>query len=184
MQIHQIWLSEDIPAHIQAWMCAWQQSGNEYKLWRATDVVQWLPELEATGLIKLAPALQSDLLRLFILKEHGGLYVDCDCELIQPIPSLPLGMVGHWYEGADPFIINVLPNDPHIQFMLDYGYKQAYTVPEIYRWGFKAFNACWPGLVLDVQHWCAHRSQHSWGNSHQEPPRIVEPTLTMIPTVW
>lgn len=158
-------------------MKTWQNTEHTYMLWRYANVQQWMEELRVTGLIHLAPALQSDLLRLFIMQRYGGLYVDCDCERIGSIPTtMPLGSVGHWYDGADPFMIYAEPNNPHIEFMIEYGYKQPYHAEEIYRWGFKSYNNFWPGNTLHVQGWCRHISQHSWGSSHQSKPVNVPPT--------
>lgn len=144
-------------------MLDWQKSGHEYRLWRAYDVLKWLPILKETKLYTEHPALQSDLLRLLILKEHGGLYVDCDCELVNDIPhDLPVNLAGWYITGADPFLLHVEPNCKSINTMLQFGALRTNGLHEIYRWGFKAYNKVWPGLVADVSDWCIHRGEQSW----------------------
>ena len=160
MIIHQIWLTEYIPPHIVEWMKEWQKLPN-YRLWRYKDVEPYWSYIQLAGLQKAKPALQSDLLRLLILKDLGWLYVDCDCKLVNPLPKeLPEEFAGHWYDGADPFILRAKPET--LQYMIDFGFKQTHAIHEIYQWGYKAFNNKWPGLVLDTSDWCKHISQHSW----------------------
>lgn len=164
INIHQIWLTKDIPVHIQAWMKTWENAG-EYKLWTYNNIGPYYGLVEKAGLADVHPALQSDLIRLVILLDHGGLYVDCDCELIKPIPipKLKDGTAAHWFDGADPLLLYAKPNNKHISAIYDFGFTLSEFVPEIYRWGYKAFNNFWTGHVEDVQDWCIHRSQHSWG---------------------
>jgi len=45
----------------------------------------------------------ADLLRYYVVKEHGGLYIDCDYELINPISNLELEK----YDGFIPLHFNV-----------------------------------------------------------------------------
>jgi hypothetical protein len=162
INIHQIWLTEYTPEHIQVWMKTWEKAGN-YKLWTYSNIGPYYGLVEKAGLTEVHPALQSDLIRLAIILDHGGLYVDCDCELIGTIPELKYGTVAHWYDGADPLLIYAESNNVHVKAMYDFGFTTSDFVPEIYRWGFKAFNKFWAGNIEDVQDWCKHRSQHSWG---------------------
>lgn len=176
MIINQIWLSKKIPDHISAWMRGWEQSGHEYRLWRAADCVQYLPDLRLAEIEMLAPALQSDLLRLLILRDYGGLYADCDIELTGPIPVLPDSMAGIWCGGCDPYLLHVEQSgNAAITAMIGYGFRHPSTVAEIKRWGYHAFHQAWAGVSTDCSGWCTHHSQHSWGKSHQSKPRLIPP---------
>lgn len=170
MIIHQIWLSDDIPSHIQEWMKTWQNTGNEYVLWRYKDVAHWMSIIHEAKLTSCPPALQADLLRLLIIREYGGLYVDCDCKRVGSIPQLPINATGRWCGGADPFLLHGEIGDVAITNMIDYGWKQWEGTPPVYRWGYRAFHRNWKWNILDVETWCEHISQCSWG--YYQHPRV------------
>ena len=48
-------------------------------------------------------AMASDWARMAVLKEHGGIYLDLDVELVEPIERLPKGewVAGEWTAGGD-----------------------------------------------------------------------------------
>jgi len=83
--IHQIWLG---PKPIPKWTKSWEHvPGWNYRLWTAKDLVP-LPNLQKE--FDACPtyySYQSDLARLEILYKYGGLYLDCDCFNLRPIPK-------------------------------------------------------------------------------------------------
>lgn len=93
-KVHQIWLgSRPVPPHFVPWMesIARFAEGWEYRLWRDED----LPELLADALLPDVIAdpdanvgLRADILRYEILRQQGGVYFDCDFELLMPLHHL------------------------------------------------------------------------------------------------
>ena len=81
--IHQIWLGGSVPQQYIDWMKSWESlDGWEYKLW--TD-----KEVENLNLVNqkiydesINLGQKSDILRLELLAQFGGLYVDTDFECI------------------------------------------------------------------------------------------------------
>lgn len=71
-----------------------------------------------------SPASQSNFIRLQVIQEHGGIYLDMDCEPLKPLDSL----VGHSAFGAeqDPgricnAVFGAEPNHPWINWQLHRG---------------------------------------------------------------
>ena len=94
-RLHQIWLGgkpipkrwADFSERLRQMHPAW-----EYRLWTDAD----LPELFAADPFKLERhfdrcpnfGFQSDLMRLMILWQVGGVYLDTDCEPLRPLDGL------------------------------------------------------------------------------------------------
>lgn len=79
--IHQIWLGGEVPQKYHKWMAEWASlKGWEYKLWTDDDVE--FINLHNRDLYRLSTnkGEQSDMLRLEILNQYGGIYVDVDYE--------------------------------------------------------------------------------------------------------
>jgi Glycosyltransferase sugar-binding region containing DXD motif len=97
--IHQLWVgSRPIPAREQAW-CAqlakmnptWQHRlhGNELLTCYAEDpYVKTLNEQCKSDPRKLA--FLSDRLRVLLLRDEGGVYLDADCDPVQSLDTLPI----------------------------------------------------------------------------------------------
>lgn len=90
--VHQIWIQggrQTMPAHVQI-LSEWVeknvvQRGGVYKLWSEIDVLPLLP-VTLLPIYHSCPnlAAKSDILRLLILYQYGGVYLDADMVLIQP----------------------------------------------------------------------------------------------------
>ncbi|MBS0627763.1 MAG: hypothetical protein JSS09_06085 [Verrucomicrobia bacterium] len=81
--IHQIWLGGEVPEKYHEWMNAWASlKGWEYKLWKDEDVASL--RLHNRDLYEMATnkGEKSDILRLELLDQYGGIYVDVDYECI------------------------------------------------------------------------------------------------------
>ena len=95
--IHQVWLGPATPPEywlnqVRAWCNA--QEGWTYRLWQAQDLLQLRAWATLEPLLKNVEQFRSsiaagkvDLLRVAILQEHGGVYVDTD---IVPLESKSL----------------------------------------------------------------------------------------------
>jgi hypothetical protein len=94
--VHQVWVQggrEAMPPHVRR-MTEWteqltRQAGGEYRLWQESDL---LPDMERDLPARLADvyrsapnfAAKSDILRMVVLKLHGGFYMDTDMLLLRP----------------------------------------------------------------------------------------------------
>jgi hypothetical protein len=91
-RIHQVWLGEKIPALIQERMNGVRACNSDFAYRLHTDVkpfesdpyVKWLI---ATG---AKTAFLVDRIRLLVLKQEGGVYVDCDCFACKPFNTMDL----------------------------------------------------------------------------------------------
>ena len=85
--IHAIWLGKKMPPLSHACVNDWKKQGYEVKLWTdsSEQVLSWIDECEFTkecykrGLY----AFVSDYLRIRILFEFGGLYLDTDVTIVR-----------------------------------------------------------------------------------------------------
>ena len=83
--VHQIWLGGPVPEVYQAWMSSWLAlNGWEYKLWTDEELKTF--HLHNKDLFDMAKNFgeKSDILRLEILFQYGGGYVDTDFECLRP----------------------------------------------------------------------------------------------------
>jgi len=89
LKIHQIWLGpRPLPRSCVNMMESWKANHPtwEYKLWTDLDAETALvtPNLREAFSKARNPAEKSDIVRLGLILEHGGLYVDVDFECLQP----------------------------------------------------------------------------------------------------
>lgn len=101
--VHQIWLGSPVPEAFRNWMSSWANlKGWTYILW--TDVEAEKFVMHNRELYNLAEnyAEKADILRLEILHQHGGLYVDIDCECVNPAIFDELNKCYDFYIGFEP----------------------------------------------------------------------------------
>lgn len=99
--IHQFWHDGSPPDQLKPFIKTWQSDEDAHVLWSLEDVREQLPETKP--LMKLARLIwgnsqraHSDIARIAILKEYGGLYVDADCEKVGDVwQKLESASVGH-----------------------------------------------------------------------------------------
>lgn len=84
--LHQIWIGPHPPP--SKWMDTWKAKNPdmEYRLWTEADV----PDLQRRDRIEYQLeqgryAIASDIMRIAILEQHGGVYVDADSVCLEPI---------------------------------------------------------------------------------------------------
>lgn len=80
--VHQIWLGGPVPNEFRHWMDTWRNQGWEYKLWTDAEIAKL--KMRNKALYDLAENYgeKSDIVRLEILYQYGGLYVDTDFECL------------------------------------------------------------------------------------------------------
>lgn len=132
--IHQIWLGGLVPEKYAAWIATWQKHHPNWTIimWMDHD----LPFLHLVNKDLLEKAKnygeKSDILRIELLNTFGGLYIDTDCECLQPfdpfnrsnsfyISSVGVGVCGI---GVNNAVIGAAQAHPLIQKIL-YGMKSA-----------------------------------------------------------
>lgn len=92
-KIHQIWLGQgSIPEFCQRMMATWRahHPSWEYRLWTDADIAEAAlpPRLSEIFSAASSPAERSDVLRLWLVLQHGGFYADVDFECLAPFDAL------------------------------------------------------------------------------------------------
>tara|TARA_Y100000389_G_scaffold157505_1_gene158659 strand:- start:933 stop:4400 length:3468 start_codon:yes stop_codon:yes gene_type:complete len=94
-KIHQIWIGENMPTAQTKFTNEWKKIGGyKYKLWGDSDITKDnFPKTfnkinEIMKLPKIPYAMIADLMRLEILFNHGGIYLDTTIEKIRGLPKL------------------------------------------------------------------------------------------------
>jgi inositol phosphorylceramide mannosyltransferase catalytic subunit len=80
--VHQIWLGSPVPNEFREWMDSWHHEGWEYRLWTDEEIAKL--DMQNRVLYDQSKnfAEKSDIARLEILYQYGGLYVDTDFECL------------------------------------------------------------------------------------------------------
>ncbi len=83
--IHQIWLGSPVPEEFSKWMSSWAMlKGWEYKLWTDKEVQQLRLHNQSLYDSPIPWVQKSDILRLELLQQFGGVYADVDLECLNP----------------------------------------------------------------------------------------------------
>ncbi len=107
---HQIWINErnpELPDEYRRYRDGWLalHPGWKYRLWNLgnLDFVQRRPELisQCTHYAQMA-----DILRLEVLYQHGGVYLDTDFEPLRPIDAIVEG-AGHLFCSEDGASVSI-----------------------------------------------------------------------------
>ena len=99
--IHYCWFGgKDLPESVQKCIDSWKKFAPDYelKLWNESnyDVNQLAYTKEAYEAGKYA--FVTDVVRLDVVAQHGGIYLDTDVELIKPMDQLLLNEAGMAFE--------------------------------------------------------------------------------------
>jgi mannosyltransferase OCH1-like enzyme len=150
--LHQIWIGGDIPEREKAFCIQAKNalpSDWTYKLWRDEDVLSLANFTQAEPYNK-TPSLgqKSDLLRLFILCEFGGVYCDTDFVLNKPFDDLlDLDFFGGVVYDEVPNIANsVMGSSPKNELILD---MQILDEPMRHNDGMDIINTTGQGLITN-----------------------------------
>lgn len=90
-QIHYVWVGpKPIPATDQAYIEAWQKLNPDYKIkkWDEHKIDHSKYPLVQKALDEKRYALASDILRMIVIYQEGGFYLDTDIELLKSLDSL------------------------------------------------------------------------------------------------
>ena len=107
--VHQIWLGGKVPEEYRLWASTWAQlQGWTYQLWTDENIhtlklynQDLFNEIDNYG-------EKSDLLRLEILRQYGGVYVDMDFECFRPAFFEELHRDFDFYIGIEPLAHGVI----------------------------------------------------------------------------
>lgn len=89
--IHQIWLgNKRIPKMLKEWMQEIKERHPDFKyfFWNDNNIPDMPPVLKKVFDSLEHPAMKSDLLRIYVLKLLGGIYLDTDYKLINKTSNL------------------------------------------------------------------------------------------------
>jgi inositol phosphorylceramide mannosyltransferase catalytic subunit len=101
---HQIWLGDaPLPKEYIGYQKTWERRnpGWELQVWAEDDLPDDLERPEIYERLR-QPAERSDMLRLELLKRHGGVYIDSDFECRRPLEPL--------LDGVEFFVADLKPN--------------------------------------------------------------------------
>jgi mannosyltransferase OCH1-like enzyme len=89
--LHYVWVGGNpIPPRLAEYMATWKQKCPDYKIiqWDETNFdINKSPRLRAE-IEKKHWAFVADIIRTFVLYEHGGIYLDTDVEILKPLDEL------------------------------------------------------------------------------------------------
>ena len=102
--IHQIWLGSPLPDNYKKWQETWQNMGPEweYKLWTDKEVKNLKLINQKFYDLERNYGAKSDILRIEILYNYGGIYVDTDFECLQAQPFELFNSNFDFYVGFHP----------------------------------------------------------------------------------
>ena len=85
--IHYVWFGGDKPSHVQDCIATWRKFCPDYEIkeWNESNT-----DSKSCDFVKEALALKqysfvSDVIRLAVLSEYGGIYLDTDVKLLKPL---------------------------------------------------------------------------------------------------
>jgi len=88
--IHYVWFSEKVPEKVQMYIDGWQKVMPDYKIikWNRENFdihsVKWVEQ----ALEKKKFAFATDYVRLWVLYNYGGIYLDSDVKVFKPFDDL------------------------------------------------------------------------------------------------
>lgn len=134
--IHQIWLGSPVPEMFRDWMASWMNlSGWEYKLWTEKEISELSLYNKTLYDSSSNFGEKSDIVRLEILAQFGGVYVDVDLECLDSQIFEELHHSFDFYIGFEPLehgfvykfnmfkvcnaILAAVPHHPLIQDLIE-----------------------------------------------------------------
>ena len=130
--VHQVWIGDaEMPERLAGYCAGIKAAfpGWTYRIWREEDMSALaeraiLPDV-VSGALATNMGLRSDVVRLEILRQHGGVYFDTDFEALRlDLHPLFEGLEGFWYADEGPGApTNAVmgaaePGDPFVEFFL------------------------------------------------------------------
>ena len=159
--VHQVWIGpNDLPPRLEAYCDTMRHAfgtKHDYKLWREPDmealaVNAVLPQVVRGG-VDCNIGFRADVVRLEILRQHGGIYWDTDFEALRPdLEPLFGGLRGFAYADQKPgspangFMAAGGAHDPFVEFFLR---RVAARVPSATGDPWKTVSISGPGALTD-----------------------------------
>lgn len=101
--VHQIWLGSPVPEVFRQWMESWMRlEGWEYRLWTEKEISELSLYNKCLYDASTNFGEKSDIVRLEILAQFGGVYVDVDFECLDPAIFEELHHSFDFYIGFEP----------------------------------------------------------------------------------
>lgn len=100
--IHCFWAGGAKTKLAERCLASWRKFAPDWKIceWNLSNIPDesMLPSFCVEAVRRCKWAMVSDWVRMWVLKEHGGLYLDFDVELVRPLDELPDGewVAGEW----------------------------------------------------------------------------------------
>jgi mannosyltransferase OCH1-like enzyme len=169
--IHQIWVGDNpMPVQDRYYTRDMRLKNPtwEYKLWK-NDNLPELPEniqktFDMFGKDKQY-ALQADVLRLFLIKEYGGLYIDVDFEPLNSFDDFQDNIFCKWNDLILNGVFGAFPNNKIFVDLCDQ------IKPEITWYGPSWFTKALAPYNINIisleefeQKYAKHHAMHSWGS--------------------
>ena len=107
-KIHYIWLGGNpLPDMVLKCMESWKKFCPDYEIirWDESNLNLDINRYCREAYDAKKYAFASDVLRYFIIKEHGGIYLDVDVELIKPIDDLLQNKAFMGFEMSDDLVV-------------------------------------------------------------------------------
>ena len=156
--VHQIWLGSPLPKKFNKWVKTWQFMGRQwkYKLWTDHNVKKLKLVNQVLFDLEKNYGAKSDILRIEILYQFGGVYADIDFQCLNPsmfevlnhyydfyIGLHPLDLLKYYQFGVVNALIASVPGHPVLKGYIDelpnqYDPKNFHGVP--FRTGPHFFN--------------------------------------------
>ena len=95
--IHQTWSGDEIPTQFAPWVQSWMDHNPNWQYWFWTDKdIRCFMEQHFNEYLSMYDSYvysinRADVMRYFVLYEHGGLYADVDMECVKPLGDITEG---------------------------------------------------------------------------------------------
>jgi len=88
--IHYVWFSEEIPQETQNYIDSWKKTMPDYEItrWNTSNFDVSKHKWVEQALEHKKWAFATDLIRLWIVYNYGGIYLDADVEAVKPFDTL------------------------------------------------------------------------------------------------
>jgi hypothetical protein len=158
--VHQLWIGpNELPPRLAGYCETMRHAfpGWDYKLWREADMAGLAEKAGLPAVVRgegdYNIGLRADVVRLEILRQHGGVYWDTDFEALRPdLTPLFAGLQGFAYADqksgspANGFMAAARPGDPVVEVFLR---RVAARIPAVQGDPWKVVSISGPGALRE-----------------------------------